>query len=389
MKISFVYDRRHKSTPTTPATLELYIYISATLKIYMTTGIQLLPGEWDGQHVVNKSDAVILNRHLKSMYDQYYNIITNLTATGTPITRASIESCLNVDKVKSPILIDFAVDFIRQNKLSSATQHTYNCMLNHLIDSHIFEVNHRPMTLAEITPAVATRFAMYIYNLPLRKSSANIYIGCLKTILNHAVRQDLISSNPINRTPKKQAIVSTRNFLTREQLHQLAITPLPSHLQSARDLFVFCANTGLAYSDSQQFSSKSIITTPDNCRMISKQRKKTSIRYLSPVLPDAERILSMYDNHPPRIPLSSYNKRLKSITRHLQLPFPLSSHVARHTFATLMLSAGTPLNIVQKMLGHTHISTTEIYAKTLASDVQNYANILAKTFPATETQPDE
>ena len=105
-------------------------------------------------------------------------------------------------------------------------------------------------------------------------------------------------------------------------------------------------------------------------RYLRAQRHKTKTEFFIYLLPPAIEVLKMYDYKLPILSQQKYNVYLKALGQACGLTQKISSHMARHTFATTVtLANGVPLHILQKMLGHTSVKTTQIYAKTLAEDV--------------------
>jgi len=150
---------------------------------------------------------------------------------------------------------------------------------------------------------------------------------------------------------------------------------LSERLSQVRDVFLFCCFTGLAYSDVYKLRLSNITKGIDGNRWIFTNRTKTGTRSAIPLLPSATTILDRYSDNPyciskdRAIPVSSnqkMNEYLKEIATLCDINKPLSSHIARHTFATTVtLLNGVPIESVSKMLGHTSIRTTQIYAKVL------------------------
>ena len=92
----------------------------------------------------------------------------------------------------------------------------------------------------------------------------------------------------------------------------------------------------------------------------------------------AMEIYDKYDHHLPIICLEVYNQRLKLVAAYAGINKPLTSHMARHTFATQALHAGVRIEVVSKMLAHADIQTTQIYAKVLAEDIEKGFDALDK-----------
>jgi integrase len=100
------------------------------------------------------------------------------------------------------------------------------------------------------------------------------------------------------------------------------------------------------------------------------KRIKTGVPYVSQLLPPVVEVLENYGMEVPKISNADYNKCLKALGMVAGIEKPLHSHLARHTFATMMLREGVRIEHVSKMLGHTNIVTTQRYAKVLADDIR-------------------
>ena len=149
-------------------------------------------------------------------------------------------------------------------------------------------------------------------------------------------------------------------------------------LQTVRDIFVFCALTGLAFTDVQHLKHDHIIKDGNGEYWIRKAREKTDNMCDIPLLDIPRMILEKYKGHPEcmkkgvLLPVPSnqrMNSYLKEIADTCGITKPLSTHVARHTFATVALANRVSMESVAKMLGHTDIRTTRIYARILDKTV--------------------
>lgn len=194
----------------------------------------------------------------------------------------------------------------------------------------------------------------------------------LKAMLNRAVLLGVIDRNPYDyvRGAFKRGERETVDFLTTEQMK--AIEKLEyeqgTQLAMARDIFIFQMYTGLGYSDAQAFDISQYKKM--NGRWIfAGKRKKTGVVFISQLLPPAIAVLERNAWHVPAMNNERYNVKLKEIGKAIGVE-GLHSHMARHTFATWMLSNGAKIENVSKMLGHTNITQTQRYAKVLAESVQ-------------------
>ena len=202
----------------------------------------------------------------------------------------------------------------------------------------------------------------------------------LRAMLNRALKVGKITANPYDRlrgefVSKQRDVV---DYLTEEQMQKvMEITPVPgSQVAIARDLFIFQMFTGLGYSDTQIFDisqyRREVVIGNDGketerWRFVGK-RVKTGVPYVSMLLPPVVEVLKRNGWRVPRINNQRYNQMLKAIGMVIGIE-RLHSHMGRHTFATWMLSNGSKIENVSKMLGHTDIKMTQRYAEVLARDV--------------------
>lgn len=144
-------------------------------------------------------------------------------------------------------------------------------------------------------------------------------------------------------------------------------------LRAVRDIFVFACYIGLSYIDSINLGPDEISLEPDDQYWIFLNRQKTNTKVKISLLSKALNILNNYKNNPksvnrnkifPLISNQKLNGYLKEVADFCGIKKRLTFHLARHTFATtITLSNGAPIETVSKILGHTLIITTQVYAK--------------------------
>lgn len=166
---------------------------------------------------------------------------------------------------------------------------------------------------------------------------------------------------------------SAHRYLSASELQAVMDIQLPNYKTGInRDVFVFCAFTGLSYADVSKLPHTDIHTDDNGDRWINDKRQKTGTQFRVKLFPVAEMLYDRYkDMHLSRdrvFPLKgSYNMlnmSLRHVAKHVGLSFNPTIHMASHTFATTVtLTQGVPLETVSKMLGHKHITTAQIYAQ--------------------------
>jgi site-specific recombinase XerD len=173
-----------------------------------------------------------------------------------------------------------------------------------------------------------------------------------------------------------------REFLSENELSNLETYYFPiERLERVRDLFVFSCYTGISYADIMTLNEFNINKGIDGNDWIISKHQKTKIPIKVPILDKAQELIDKYKDHPmtqitetlfPVITNEKLNLYLKEVADACGIKKNLTFHMARHTFATTVtLSNGVPIETVSKLLSHTKISTTQIYARVVGSKVSD------------------
>lgn len=162
-------------------------------------------------------------------------------------------------------------------------------------------------------------------------------------------------------------------------------------LETVRDIFVFCALSGLAFTDAQHLTPEHITQDSNGDYWIRKPREKTNNMCNIPLLDIPRMIAEKYKHHPECIkkgvvlPVPSnqrMNSYLKEIADVCGIKKTLSTHIARHTFACIAIANKVSMESIAKMLGHSDLRTTKIYAKLMDKTVSEEMNVLKRKFSA-------
>jgi len=171
--------------------------------------------------------------------------------------------------------------------------------------------------------------------------------------------------------------VPKHRHISRAELKAILETPMLDPLQElGRRAFLFSTFTGLSYSDVKNLTNDNLQTFFDGNLWIITRRKKTNTESNIRLLDVPRRIIEKYkgmtkDNKVFPMPSNTTcNKKLKTIAKLCGIKAHLTYHVARHSAATtILLSNGVPIETVSRLLGHTNIKTTQIYAKITAQKI--------------------
>ena len=233
------------------------------------------------------------------------------------------------------------------------------------------------MLMKELTEDFLQNFCLFLRNdLGLAQSSVWIYSMPLKQIVAKAHYNGKIPRNPfaqyhVNPDHKERA------FLTENELKAFAGTEWENDsFALARDLFVFGCWTGISFVDIKNLTTENIVEMNGGYWIVSK-RQKTGVPFQIKLMDIPLQIIRRYE--PQRVGanlfnIGSYNmvnKRIKKIAKNCGIEKNISFHMSRHSFAVLALNYGMPIETVSKILGHTNITTTQIYAKVTSSKLEN------------------
>ncbi len=233
------------------------------------------------------------------------------------------------------------------------------------------------MSMNELTEEFIRDFCLYLKNvIGLTQSTIWIYSIPLKHIVTAAHYNGKIQRNPFamyHVDPDHKE----REFLTEEELDILAGIELENpNFAFARDLFMFGCWTGISFVDIKNLTEDNVAIISGSPWIVS-QRQKTGVPFKIKLIDAAIQIIERYkplrkDMHLFNIgSLDMVNKRIKKVAKMCGIKKRISFHVSRHSFAVLALNYGMPIESVSKILGHTDIATTQIYAKVTSTKLEH------------------
>ena len=265
----------------------------------------------------------------------------------------------------------------------------YSVLRRHFAEFLMYKYSRKDIGLNEFTPAVVQDFHLYMstvagcaYNTSVKK------VKTLKTITIYAQKRGFLLHAPFVNLHFHMEPVD-RGFLTDEEILRVANKDLGiPRLELVRDIFIFSCFTGLAYIDVSNLTPDHIVTMDDK-QWIMTKRQKTSVETNVLLLDIPRAIIAKYSHKTyrdgklfPVLTNQKTNSYLKEIADLCGIKKKLTFHLARHTFATMSLSKGVPIESVSKMLGHTNIRTTQIYAritnKKIEHDMEQLSEKLGK-----------
>ena len=391
MRMTIVFDHRGRTKKGCEGPLEVRITHERRV-YYIGTGVKVLKSEWKFGEVVNRFNSDKLNERLEIIMKAVDDEVNDRLQRGVAVDVAEIRravwgvvanfgesNCTTPHAMNAPFL-DWYEGRVGTLGLATGTLKQYMSTLAHLRACGYIN-RWRDLVVENIYKWDGWLHELKIQNSVTRANGKDVSVTQstihkhhknLKAMIARAVVEGLIDSNPYDklRGVFDRGDVETVEFLTVDELKRIEKLDLPSGgmLALARDLFVFQAYTGMGFSDMQAFKL-------GECRqdgkryMLAKERLKTGVTYYVQLLPQALEVVEKYGGEMPQVVGQVYNRALKDIAAMAGIQKRVTSHVARHTFATWMLHEKVPIERVAKMLGHSNIRQTQRYAKVLAEDV--------------------
>ena len=382
MVITFVC-RASKAKKDGLSPLELSIIINGKRK-YITLDRNVKVANFDSKKQKVKGDAAI-NEYTVALKVKCYGIETEMMKNGMDVTMDSfVDVFKNGFKANTITILQL---FRERNELfgkkiangvvTGSTLEKYKVTMDY-VAAYIKTLKKDDIMVKEITPMFIEDFFVYLVGL-MSNNTAIQKMKHLKKILRMAVEEGYISVSPFKMTLKNEQ--KEVNPLTLDELRKIKNKniSLPI-LAKVRDMFIFECYTGLAFTDMVNLRSENIVVDTKGNEWIIKSRQKTKIQSTIPLLPIAKEILMKYQDELPTLTNQKYNGYLKELGDICGIKKNLHSHLARHTFATILLNSGVDMVSVSKILGHANSRITEkVYAKMLPETImKKVMNVQAK-----------
>ncbi|MDE5419120.1 site-specific integrase [Labilibaculum sp. DW002] len=366
MKASYkiVYNRKGKTNKEGKALLQLQVYLQKKQR-YFSTGIYLKPKQWDEskRQVKNHPNQIRLNKQLRDLISGLEDFELKVAEEKKNFSFTHVENYLSGD-----VEMEF-IEFCENELDLDATKKysTYRAIKSKLETLKTFGLL---QSFHDVDYTNIEKLDNWLRRKGLSDATVFKYHGTIKQFINIAIKKDFfpVQNNPYLKFKPKAPKTAKRKFLDKAQIKALREKKFTTtRLTEIRDVFLFSIYTGLAYADIATLRTKDLYTDENGDRWIWREREKTASEYKVPLLPQAIEILNRYELGKRLLPVKTNqktNEYLKEIATLCEIEENLTFHMARHTFATtITLSNNVPIETVSKMLGHSDLKTTQIYAK--------------------------
>lgn len=377
---------RNRKLPSGNKSLYLEFYEKGGKRTYESLNLFLIPENDENDRRVNENT---LSHALKIKAERILGI-------------ERVPEDVGINAIPSHIFSEWMNEFevyIRDSKkLSPAYCKHVHSTIN-IVKKYLKRIHRPRMLLAKVDKTFYSNFLTYLKDVykntkspdaPKALSPHTLFLvqTDLNNMLNHAVREGLLKKNPyyeLDAREKFKRAPSIREFLTIDELKALEDAPTGSPI--TKQTFLFCCFTGLRHSDMVALRWRDIQKTDDGMAIRIPSMQKTKSPVIVPLGTQAMKWLPERNNASPEdkvfvnAPLiCNADRALKHMAKHAGINKNLTFHCSRHTFATMTLTAGGDIYTTSKMLGHTNVHTTKIYADVVMDKRVDAVNLVNNLF---------
>lgn len=363
-KTKIVFDR--KKTATKQHAASIYIEVMhAGKRNYYNTGIKVCTTQFKNCKVVNHGQMAEYNARINSIRSTIEDYINDKLKSNETFTLENLKKYMSGRaNGTADSFLNFMWQRIFDRPIAESTRKAHISIFNTLKRwGHI-------MQFSDITEANIKLWDELSHKNAEKAKSVYNYHKILKIYIKEAKRFGHIQNNPYDYITIKKYNAPGHRYITSEDIERLKNLRLyEKPLVDARMCFLFQCYTSLAYSDMAKFNFSNVREVNGKMRMRG-LRVKTNEMYNITLIKPAMNILEKCNYILPIQDLHVYNRNLQALQYRANITTHLTSHVGRHTFATtIALKNQMPIEVLQKVMGHSSIKTTQIYAKVMQEAV--------------------
>jgi len=361
------------------------------LRAVISVNLKVNPKNWNavaGRSIANSRLDDELNARLDTIRFRLMQVYREMELDGEAITAQKVINKYLGREDKPVIML---LDVFREhndrchklagNGMSPATVERYETSYKHTANFIQFAYRKDDIPIADVDHKFITDYEFYLRTeRKCNHNSATKYLKNFKKIIRIALAHDYITKDPFANIRFKLEEVE-RDFLEDHEIKAIMEKEIPlRRLAQVRDVFVFAIFTGLAFSDLKGLRAEHLVRDNNGDMWIRKARQKTKNMCNIPLLDPAREILERYKDDPecitkgvllPTLCNQKMNAYLKELATICGINKEISSHVARHSFATsVALANGVSIENVAKMLGHSNTNMTRHYARVLDKSIK-------------------
>ena len=364
----------------------------------ITTGEECKVSEWNSKQglTTNRKTNQRINEFRELIEKTYRDILTMEGVVSVELIKNSLQG-IATNPTTLLAMSKAELQAVKESVGKSRAEGTYLNLYYYDRNLREFIENkgEQDISIDTITESLFEEYRFFLKKQGFAAATINRYLCWLSRLMFRAVSQRIIRCNPFENAKYEKEDRKIRFLQKGEVMKLMAMKMNDREAEQARLMFVFSCFTGMAISDIENLKYKHIQTAADGQRYIRKERQKTKVEFIVPLHPIAEAIISHCRNEQerneehltvkekgdslvfqPHCSRSVMGKNLSIVGKACGVRQRLSYHMARHTFGTMCLSAGIPIESIAKMMGHASISSTQIYAQVTDNKISEDMNRL-------------
>ena len=344
----------------------------------MTTGEECLPDAWNSRQGITSEKKI--NQRLTAFRELVEKTYAEMLTKDGVVSAELLKNRLQGTAAAPTTLLAMSEAELQSVKACVGRSRSEGTYRNHtysdkMLRQWIEYKGRKDMPIHAVTEDLFEEFRFYIKKKRFAAKTINRHLCWLSRLMYRAVSKRIIRYNPFENATYEKEERKIRFLQKSDVAKFMALKVNDREAEQARQMFLFSCFTGLAIADMERLKFSHIQTSADGRRYIRKERQKTEVESIVPLHPIAEAILSRCQEEqtvkekgdclifPYSCSRSTMNNKLSTVGKACGIRQRLSFHMARHTFGTLSLSAGIPIESIAKMMGHASISSTQIYAQ--------------------------
>lgn len=328
--------------------------------------------------------AAILNSQINKFRRKIEKAIDELHLSGDSFTVNDIyDKTFGKKKDLTQIsFLKYCEEYVESNpdELAIGTLKYYRTTINN------WRKCHGQLKLKDITKDHIIKFRKFLKKEGLTVNSSYTRLKTVRKMVRKALKEEVLDNDPFIHISLKQE-KGNREYLTMEEINRLiAVQPSSSCESLTKDVFLFSCYTGLRFGDICRLKKKHFkslgpgklrlsirmaktretisFNLPDKAsRIVDKYKPEAQEEYLFPFLRnlrnDSERSIASKISSAN----ATTNRYIKDLVERAKIKKHISCHCGRHSFSVNSLAMGADIYVLSKILGHSSVATTEIYAK--------------------------
>lgn len=371
IRYRLVYNRKKRLNRQGAALIQVEASIPRR-KVYITTRVYIRPDQWDGSTstIVGHPNAMELNAWIYEFVLQLEKVELSLWKRGIEPTLVQVKDAVKEDRLNEQTFDAFGKAAIENSSRSKGTK-------GNLLGTLAMLSEYKPSyDWKDLTYTFIKNLELHLRSKGAAVNTVAKHLRNIRTIIGEAISQGYMSAddNPFKSFKIKHEKVPHR-FLNPDELKKMENVKASGKLAHVRDAFLFCCYTGLRFSDFKHLKAE-YFTKIKGQPWLHIKTEKTGYDLKIPLHlvfgGKALEILGRYESLEAFVAIgcnADTNRHLATLQKMAKIKMRTTFHTARHTCATLLCHQGVPITTVQKILGHTKLTTTQLYSEVMADTI--------------------